>query len=264
MDGAARFLLTLSPGDANAAVLGYRSHLVDRGLSPATVNRRLAALRSLVKLGRTLGVITWSLEVPNLKSRAYRDTRGPGRPAVRAMMERCLERDDRKGVRDYALLRLLFDLGLRRGEIVTLDLGHLDTEAGTISILGKGKTQREILSMPRATSEALTAWIVERGTEPGALFLSCDYRKKSDGRLSSSGLYTSIRKIGADVGVRTRPHGLRHSAITAAVKAASDLGIPTPEVLGFSRHSSLSTLQIYIDNLWDSQKKIAEELAAGM
>jgi integrase/recombinase XerC len=58
-------------------VLGYRSHLVDRKLSPATINRRLAALRSLVKLGRTLGVITCTLEVPNLKAQAYRDDLPP-------------------------------------------------------------------------------------------------------------------------------------------------------------------------------------------
>ena len=46
IDAASRILLSSLPGDANAMVLGYRSHLVDRELSPATINRRLAALRS--------------------------------------------------------------------------------------------------------------------------------------------------------------------------------------------------------------------------
>ena len=48
----------------------YRAHLQDRKLSPATINRRLAALRSLVKLARTLGLVTWGLEVEGLRSQA--------------------------------------------------------------------------------------------------------------------------------------------------------------------------------------------------
>jgi integrase/recombinase XerC len=147
-----------------------------------------------------LGVITWALEIPNLKAQSYRDTKGPGRPAVRAMMEHCRARGDRKGVRDFALLRILFDLGLRRGEVVTLDLEHIDLEAVTVSILGKGRLQRETLNMPRATIDALRAWISERGTEPGPLFLSCDNARKGDGRLSSEGIYKTVRKIGKDVG----------------------------------------------------------------
>ena len=65
LDAAAGVLLTRKPGQANALALSYRNQLKDRGLAPATVNRRLAALRSLVKLGRTMGLIPWSLEVPN-------------------------------------------------------------------------------------------------------------------------------------------------------------------------------------------------------
>ena len=91
IDAASRILLSSLPGDTNAMVLGYRSHLVARELSPATINRRLAALRSLVKLGRTLGVISWTLDFSNLKAQAYRDTKGPGRPAVRMMMDHCRE-----------------------------------------------------------------------------------------------------------------------------------------------------------------------------
>ena len=100
--------------------------------------------------------------------------------------------------------------------------------------------------------------------KPGPLFLSCDSSRKGDGRLSSEGVYKVVRQVGLNVGVRTRPHGLRHTSITAAIQAATDVGMPIPEVLGFSRHSSLSTLQIYVDNLRDSQGKLAEAVAAGM
>src|SRR5262249_30244937 len=62
-EAAALLLLGRGPGRANEAALAYRAHLLGRGLSPSTVNRRLAALRSLVKVGRTLGLVTWGLEV---------------------------------------------------------------------------------------------------------------------------------------------------------------------------------------------------------
>ncbi len=237
-----------------------------RELAPATINRRLAALRSLVKMGRMLGVIVWTLEVPNLKAQAYRDTKGPGRPAVRAMMERCTARGDRKGTRDFALLRILFDLGLRRGEVHSLDLEHVDLEAGTVSILGKGRLQRETLSLPSATIEALRAWISVRGTarKPGPLFTSCDNARKGDGRLSSEGIYKTVRRIGEDIGIRTRPHGLRHTAITEAVKAAQANGYGLEEVTDFSRHASVTTLMIYRDRERNVQGKLAEAVSAGI
>jgi integrase/recombinase XerC len=64
-------------GEANGLVLAYRSHMVGVGRSPATVNRRLSALRSLNALARTLGLVGWSLEVRNVKAESCRDTRGP-------------------------------------------------------------------------------------------------------------------------------------------------------------------------------------------
>ena len=56
-------------------------------------------------------------------------------------LEDCRERVDDKGFRDYAILRLLFDLGLRRGEVMSLRLEDVDLEAGLLKVLGKGQTQ---------------------------------------------------------------------------------------------------------------------------
>jgi ribonuclease I len=57
-----------------------------RRLQAATINRRLAALRSLVKLATTLGLVSWTLAVENLKAQAYRDTRGPSLDAYKALL----------------------------------------------------------------------------------------------------------------------------------------------------------------------------------
>ena len=111
-DEAARQLLAAGHGPANETALNYRSHLLAIGLAPATVNRRLAALRSLVKLARTLGMVGWALDVPSVRSEAYRDTSGPGRDGFCRLLDQLASRTDAKGVRDRAILRLLYDLGL--------------------------------------------------------------------------------------------------------------------------------------------------------
>ena len=87
LEGAANLLLARGPGEANALALDYKAHLMDRELAANTINRRLTALRSLVKLGRTLGVVSWTIEVQSVKADPYRDTRGPGRAGFRDMLD---------------------------------------------------------------------------------------------------------------------------------------------------------------------------------
>src|SRR5439155_20364927 len=102
---AAQRLLGEGAGPANELAWRYQAELRRRGRAAATVNRRLAALRSLIKLARTLGLVGWSLEVEGLKSEPYRDTRGPGTAGFRRLLEQLASRSDAKGVRDSALLR---------------------------------------------------------------------------------------------------------------------------------------------------------------
>jgi integrase/recombinase XerC len=77
------------------------------------------------------------------------------------------EREDAKAPRDRALLRLASDLGLRRGELAGLDLEHLDLEAGTLAVLGKGQEGRDLLTLPSETAAVLRTWLEQRGLEPG-------------------------------------------------------------------------------------------------
>ena len=70
-------LLSMDQGEANELVRSYRSGLIDQGLAPATINRRLSALRSLVALGKEFGYVTFDLATKNVRAEAYRDTRGP-------------------------------------------------------------------------------------------------------------------------------------------------------------------------------------------
>jgi integrase/recombinase XerC len=259
IDQAAQHLLAGGQGQANGVALSWRAQLRERGLSPATVNRRLAALRSLVKLARTLGLVPWTLEVEGVKAEGYRDTRGPGAEGVRRLARQLQARTDAKGLRDLALLRLLYDLGLRRAEVVSLDLEHLDLAAGTVAVLGKGRSQREKLTLPPATRQALAAWVEARGPEPGPLFTALD--RASGGRhLSGTGLYLVIRRLGEQAGLRARPHGLRHAAITAALELT---GGDLRKVQRFSRHRNLQTVLRYDDNRQDLGGDVARRLAEG-
>jgi len=162
-EGAARQLLAHGSGRANELALAYKADLQERGLAAATVNRRLAALRSLVKLARTLGLVEWTLEVRNGKAQAYRDTRGPGREGFERLLQALEGRQDAKGLRDRAIVRLLFDLGLRRSEAVGLDCEHVDLEARTVAVRGKGRADREPLTLPPETTAALKAWLSADG-----------------------------------------------------------------------------------------------------
>ena len=186
---------------ANLLALEYRSGLRARGLAPKTIARRLAALRSVVKLARTLGRVSWTLEVSAPQTESYRDTSGPGADGWRRMAARvrdraaeslghpvsgspspegegrgggrAVSRSGAKPVRDYAIVRLLHDLALRREEAVELDVSDVELADGTpsaISILGKGRAERERLTLAPRTALALGDWIRTRGPTPGPLF----------------------------------------------------------------------------------------------
>lgn len=258
LDAAAGELLGRSHGEANALALSYKTSLVERNLAAATVNRRLAALRSLVKLGRTLGFVPWTLEVESAKGETYRDTRGPGRGAVRRMLERLDARLDAKGRRDRALLRLLFDLALRRGEAVSLDVEHVDVVAGTVDVLGKGRTGRAKITLPDVTKAALVAWLELRGTNAGPLFVSVD-RSSAGHRLTGRAVYKIVRELGEDVDLRVRPHGLRHAAITEALELTKG---NVRAVQRFSRHRDLRVLTVYDDNRTDLAGEVASLVSA--
>ncbi len=262
IDAAAEMLLGRGHGAANGVALSYRAHLKERRLSASTINRHLASLRSLVSLARTLGIVPWTLDVANLKAETYRDTRGPGRVGFRSMLQVLIARPDPKARRDLALVRLLHDLGLRRAEAVGLDLEHLDIDGSRMSVLRKGKTQQVWLTLPAPTLTALKDWLDVRGDEPGALFVG--FRGAGKGkRLSGGGLYRVIRSIGREAGVRVRPHGLRHTAITEAVKAAQANGMSLEEVLDFSGHADVRTLMVYRDRERNVQGRLAALVADG-
>ena len=260
IETAARMFLSRSAGEANAMVYAYKNDLLQRGLAPETVNKRLTPLRSLVKLARTFGLISWAIEIDNVRASSYRDTRGPGLAGVRLIMDQVKAAPERKAIRDAAIIHLLFDMGLRRGEVVKMDADSIDLKQSRLTVTRKGRTQATTLTMPARTREAVTAWLDIRGDEPGPMFTNFDRAGKGQ-RLSGTSIYRIVRDYGKSAGVKARPHGLRHTAITEAVKRAQDAGIKLEEVMDFSGHKNVTTLMIYRDRENDMQGQLAEMVA---
>ncbi len=260
---SARLLIESPHGQANLLVLNYKFEMQRRKLKATTINRRLSALRSLVQLANTLGMVSWTLEVKNDPVEPYRDTAGPGESNFQKMVAaNWNQRNQKKAVRDYAILRLLHDLGLRRGSVVNLDLLDVDLEQNRIWVKLKRHSDKKVKELPDATTRALNDWILIRGTDDGSLFTNFDHAGKG-GRLTGTSIYRIIRKLGKEVGIQTRPHGIRHTAITEAVKKAKEADIGLEEVVDFSDHKDVKTLLIYRDRERDVQGTLSKLIAGG-
>ena len=231
-------LLAGGPGTANALALAYRRDLQDRKLSAATINRRISTVRKLGELARRFGLIAWALDIDGVKVTPYRDTAGPGLEGWRTLLLVAgqTSRGPFRVHRDPALLRLLHDNALRRGELVALDLEDLDLDGGRVAVLGKGRTDKEWLTLNGPTIDALRKWVYMRGPDPGALFTN-----PGGGRLTGDGVGWILRDLSRRAGlVRVvRPHGLRHQAITRALDLT---GGNVRAVARFSRHLDLKTV----------------------
>jgi integrase/recombinase XerC len=155
------------------------------------------------------------------------------------------------------MIRLMLDCGLRVGEVVGLDLEHAEDTA--VWILGKGRTERERIGLPVQTAGAIRRWLEVRGDVAGPLFQGVTrHGKVRAGRLSTRSVRRMLEEHGEALGTAIRPHGLRHTAITAALDATNgDLR----KCARFSRHANLATLERYDDNRRDVAADVAADLA---
>jgi site-specific recombinase XerD len=195
-------------------------------LAPATIARKLAAVRALVRFA--LG----PERVPETSFAPRRPRRLPEAPKSEEVDAEFagLEREGALGLRNRAMAELVYSAGLRSRELVDLDLGDVDFEQELVHIQGKGGKQRNV-----PLGEEAGHWVARylrearpelaRGAE-NALFLSARGR-----RLDTS----TLRRL------LPHPHRLRHAFATHLLEGGADLRT-IQELLG---HSSLSTTQIY-------------------
>lgn len=253
--------LRLTRVDARDLVLAYKAALIGRGLAEATVNRRLSAIRSLVNYAYEAGQCDWKLSITSEKVKPYRDTSGISCDAYKKVLA-IPDRLVLKGKRDYALLRLLWDNALRRGEISSTNIKDFDPDTRTLKIYGKGRgTQAEIIDLSQLATEALLEWLNSRGESDlnAPLFIALD-RANLGHRLTGWAIDWIVKQTCKAAGITKQmsPHRIRHSSITAALDACDG---NVRKVQQLSRHTQLETLMIYDDNRQKWQKELTELLA---
>lgn len=257
--------LALSTPQMAAVILRYKARLIADKKSEATVNRRLAALLSLVKFARRVGATEAdpSDHVDIEKVIPYRDTRGITAEQARRLL-RQPDRHTLKGCRDYALLLLMLENALRRAEIISLTVEDFDPEAHTLRVFGKGRgTQVERITLSRSGVQAIQDYLRLRGHDEDRttpLFLNVSSGSYAQ-PLTADGLYKIVREMATQAGLSSRlsPHRLRHTAITLALDA---VGGDLRRVQRLSRHARLDTLRIYDDNRSDLQGEVTNTLSA--
>ncbi len=213
------------------------------GVSPATLQRKIACLRSFYRHLRRDQVLDHD------PTSELRPPRSPGRlPKVLSRDEVALLLEQPLGnspgaVRDRALLETMYACGLRASEAISLELSRLDLEAGILQAHGKGSKER-IVPIGSKAIEALTLYL-ERA-RPQLVGMREEPRvfvNLRGGGLSRQGLYKIVQRHARSAGLahRMSPHTLRHSFATHLLAGGCDLR-SLQEMLG---HADIGTTQIY-------------------
>jgi len=152
----------------------------------------------------------------------------------------------KNGLRDRAILEVLFSTGLRIAELVSLDRDQINLKANTkeleLGIIGKGNYPRTVYFSERAV-DWLNKYLATRQDKDKALFINYQGRKKSERRLTDRSIERIIKKYAllAGLPMNTTPHTLRHSFATDLLTQGVDLRL-IQEFLG---HRNIATTQVY-------------------
>ena len=219
------------------AVRAWLAWLHERKLAKSSIARKLATVRSCFR---------YLARVGRVEVNPARQVRSPRLPK---RLPSFLPKDESKdlldagaerspaGLRDHALLELLYATGLRVAECCGLDLDDVDRRGGAVRVMGKGGKER-VVPAGDAALEALDAWLLVRGPRRGALFTNA-----RGGRLGARSVHRIVKRRARAAGIdrRVTPHTLRHTFATHMLGEGADLRL-IQELLG---HSRLTTTQRY-------------------
>jgi len=222
----------------------YMAYLVEQGIARASISRKLSAIRSFYRYMVREGLLANN---PLEKAASpKRDRRLPSFLTIEEMV-RLLKApvlNTPQGLRDRALMELIYAAGLRVSELVNLNLEQLNLDTCEIRVWGKGSKERVVL-IGEPAAMAFSNYLdngrpvlLGETRDRGALFLN-----HHGGRLTERMVQKILGKYARLAGIdkRVHPHLLRHTFATHLLDGGADLRV-VQELLG---HSNLSTTQIY-------------------
>ncbi len=197
--------------------------------APATANRMLSALRRVLKEARRLKLMDAddydsAVDLKGIKSTQLLRGRALIEAEISALLSVCIDDPTPKGVRDAAMISILM-AGLRRSEVVNLDVSDFDPKTGGLTILrGKGMKDR-MTYLLQGASAAIEDWLALRGDEPGPLLYPVDKAGQiTIRRLSDQAVMFVLQKRALQSGVAAfSPHDLRRTFITDLLKTGADV-----------------------------------------
>lgn len=223
-------------------VLSYLLYLQKEGRASSTVSRTLASLRSYYLFMMQNGVVksnpTSNLEAPHVEKKIPKILSGEEVELLLEQPKNC----DNKGIRDKAMLELLYATGIRVSELINLDVSDVNVPMSFVRCKG-GKKER-IIPMGHQAKEALENYInnvrkyMVKDENETALFVNC-----SGARLSRQGFWKLIKYYQHIAGIETdiTPHTLRHSFAAHLLENGADLH-SIQEMMG---HADISSTQVY-------------------
>jgi site-specific recombinase XerD len=228
--------------------LALRSVLAAR-FAPATANVHLAALRSVLRECRRLGLMSHEAcgqasEVEGVRGDRLPAGREVSGAELRALFEICAtdSTSAAAGARDAALMAVLYGCGLRRAEAAALTRADVEIDRGELRVLGKRNHQRLVYARGGALA-AIASWLDHRGLEPGPLFHPIHRGGRIERRaMTPHAIYFRMRSLAARARIAAcSPHDLRRSFVTHLLDAGADL-IAVSNLVG---HADLQTTARY-------------------
>ena len=241
------------------AFRGYLASMIDAGVAPGSVVRRVSTARSFFRwLGLTGVLATDPLANVSLPKKPRRLPRALALDDIVNLIA-AAEGEGATAVRDRALLEVMYGAGVRVSEAVALDVPHVDLDQMTLLVRGKGNKER-LAVMGEPARAAIERYLRHgrRGSRSlGQLFLNRD-----GGRLSQRAIQLLVRKYALKAGIdaRVHPHLLRHTFATHLLDGGAELRV-VQELMG---HASPNTTQIYLHVTEERQRKELEHSLKGL
>ena len=231
-------------------------HLVDRQISNRTINRKISSLNSYYKFLLKTETINTNPLVKHKALKVSKRIQIPFSESEVSSVLNSIHTDTFEGIRDKLIVELFYSTGMRRIELVQLQLKDIDLSQGQIKVLGKRNKERFIPLLPSIV-DSIKIYLekrlkLETVRDPSILFLT-----KKGNKVYELLIYRVVTSYFDSVSskVKKSPHILRHSFATHLLNNGADLNA-VKELLG---HSSLAATQVYTHNSVAELKKVYEK-----